>query len=339
LDTFAGGIYSAGFSNQFVGVSTASADRTWTDNFQVGGDPTPSSPPALLPNPGVLPNLPAGLVSFWDFDEADGATLGNSLSYAYDRAGGGNHGGFTGITERFPGLVGTGSALFHDTNGEGIFAGPGVGNNFSTPNGITVETLFVTSFDGSDQAEFFRKEDGGNRILLSFQSDANTNNAFGQLIGSDAGFAGISLGLNTGGYAEMDVALDGADGRPTLAQIADGTVHHLAATYDAATGVRAMYIDGVLVGMFDGPDNVQITSGGAAPAFIGSTNGGEPFPGILDEVAVWNRALSADEIQFHFANTLVGNNYFVPEPGTMSLTALGLLGLCGLQLRRRRNKA
>ncbi len=342
LDTFAGGIYSAGFSNQFVGVSTNTGDRTWTDNFQVGGDGAqtgmPPVPPMPHPNPGVIPGLPAGLVSFWDFDEADGPVPGRTLNFAYDRAGGENHGSFVGVAERAPGLVGVGSALFHDAAGEGVNAGPGVGNNFSMTNGITVETLFVTSFDGSDQAEFFRKEDGGNRILLSFQSDANTNNAFGQLIGSDAGFPGISLGLNTGGYAEMDVALDGLDGRPSLAQIADGNVHHLAATYDAATGVRAMYIDGVLIGMFDGADNVPIVSGGAAAAFIGSTNGGEPFPGTLDEVAVWNRALSASEIQFHFANAMAGNNYFVPEPGTTTMAVLGLVGLCGIGLRRRRNK-
>lgn len=337
LDTFAGGIYSAGFSNQFVGVSTNTGDRTWTDNFQVGGNgPTTGLPPLPHPNPGVIPNLPAGLVSFWDFDEAAGPVPGRTLNFAYDRAGGGNHGSFVGAAERFPGLIGTGSALFHDANGEGVSAGAGVGNNFSMTGGITVETLFTTNYDGSDQAEFFRKEDGGNRILLSFQSDANTNNAFGQLIGSDAGFAGISLGLNTGGYAEMDVALDGQDGRPSLAQIADGSVHFLVATYDASTGVKAMYIDGVLVGSIDGPDNVPIVSGGAAAAFIGSTNGGEPFPGILDEVAVWSRAISPEEVQAHYANVLAGNNYFVPEPGTTTLAVLGAMGLVALRLRRRK---
>lgn len=337
LTTFAGGIYQ-GFSNAFVGAGggVGGGNRTWTDNIQVGGSGAVDFPFSDHPNPGLLANVPAGLISFWDFDEADGPQAGTTLNFAYDRAGGGNHGRFVGIVERAPGLVGTGAALFHDTDGEGVVAGPGIGNNFSVTDGITIETLFVTNYDGSDQAEFFRKEDGGNRILLSFQSDANTNNAFGQLIGSDAGFAGISLGLNTGGYAEMDVALDGLDGRPSLAQIADGGVHHLAATYDAATGVKAMYIDGILVGMVDGPDNVPIVSGGAANAYIGSSAGGEPFPGTLDEVAVWNRALSADEIQFHFVNTLIGNNYFVPEPGTTTTAVLGLLGLCGLGLRRRR---
>lgn len=338
LDTFAGGIYSAGFSNQFVGVSSSTGDRTWTDNFQVGGNPTLPPTPALLPNPGVKANLPAGLVSFWDFDEASGPVPGNSISLAYDRAGGGNHGGFTGIATRTAGLVGTGAARFQDTNGEGVFVGPGIGNNFASPGGITIETLFTTNYNGTDQSEFFRKEDGGNRILLSFQSNANiVGNATSDLIGVEAGVAGISLGLNIGGtYREMDVQLDGIAGRPTLAQLADGSVHHLVASYDAATGVRSMYIDGVLVGMVDGADGLALNAGGAAAAYIGADRNVEPFAGTLDEFAIWNRALSPLEIQTHFANVQAGNNYFVPEPGTMTMAALGALGLCALRLRRRK---
>lgn len=56
LDTFAGGVYAAGFSNQFVSVSTNTGDRTWTDNFQVGG-------------------LVAPCLYSDDFDRADGAPV------------------------------------------------------------------------------------------------------------------------------------------------------------------------------------------------------------------------------------------------------------------------
>jgi hypothetical protein len=48
LDTFAGGAYSAGFSNKFVSVSAGlgdnTRDRVWTDNFQVGGEGAPNLP-------------------------------------------------------------------------------------------------------------------------------------------------------------------------------------------------------------------------------------------------------------------------------------------------------
>jgi hypothetical protein len=334
LTTFGGGVYQ-GFSNAWVGAGAgmgAGNNRTWTDNFQVGGTGPVDHPLTDHPNPGPLANLPAGLLHFWDFNEADGPQAGRTLNLAYDRQGA-RHGFFVGIADRAPGLVGTGSALFHDAAGEGVAFD---GNGLTTPNGITIETLFSTTYDGSDQAEFLRKEDGGNRILLSFQSDGNTNNAFGQLVGSDAGFPGISLGLNTAGYKEMDVALDGADGRPSLASLTDGSVHHLVASYDAATGVKAMYIDGVQVALIDGPDNVPIVNGGAATGFIGSTNGGEPFPGILDEVAVYSRALSPAEIALHFQNFQSGQNYFIPEPGTWALAAAAMALLLARASRRRK---
>ena len=334
LTTFGGGIYS-GFSNAWVGGGAglaAGQDRTWTDNFQVGGNGPVDFPLSDHPNPGPLPGLPTGLLSYWDFNEAEGAVPGRTLNLAYDRQGN-RHGHLVGTTDRAPGLVGTGSALFHDAAGEGVAFD---GNTLTTPNGITIETLFSTNYDGSDQAEFLRKEDGGNRILLSFQSAANIDNAFGQLVGDDNS-PGISLGLNTDGYKEMDVALDGLDGRPSLAVLTDGSVHHLVASYDAATGVKAMYIDGVQVALIDGPDNVPIVNGGAQPGFIGSTNGGEPFPGILDEVAVYDRALSPAEIALHFQNVQSGQNYFVPEPGTWLLAIIGAATMCGVRLTRRRS--
>lgn len=341
LNTFAGGIY-ANFSNAVVGGGGGlggGQNRTWTDNFQVGGFGAVPFPLTDHANPGPIANPPAGLISYWDFNEAGGPVPGKTLNFAYDRVST-NHGRFIGSTARTGGLVGVGSGEFHDVVGEGVVVGPGVGNNFATPNGITVETLFVinTTFDGLDQAEFFRKEDGGQRILLSIQSPGNTNNAFGQLVGA-TGFTGISLGLDTGGYKEMDVALDGADGRPTLASLQDG-VHHLVASYDAATGVKSMWIDGILVASIDGPDNVLIANGGAQSGFIGSTNGGEPFPGILDEVAIYSRALTPGEIQMHYANFANGQNYyFVPEPSSIGLAIFGGLGLAGMAWRRRRGKS
>jgi hypothetical protein len=341
LTTFANGVYQ-NFSNAAVGGGAGlpgGENRTWTDNFQVGGIGVPPPPPGVHPNPGTIPGLPSGLVSFWDFDEASGPEPGLTLDYAWDRRDG-NHGSFFGTTARTTGIVGRGAAEYHNAAGEGVNVGAGVGNNFFTPNGITVEALFTTTWDGvSAQSEFFRKEDGGNRILLSFQTDANTNNAFGQLIGSDSA-PGISLGLNTGvaGYTEMDVALDGQNGRPTLAELANGDPHHIVATYDAATGMKAIYIDGNLIGAFDGPDNAPIIDGGGAEAFIGSDRGGEPFAGVLDEVAVWDRALPPADIAAHLQNFAQGQNYFVPEPGTWSLAAIGMAVVAAVGAVRRRNR-
>ena len=68
--------------------------------------------------------------------------------------------------------------------------------------------------------------------------------------------------------------------------------HHLVATYDGTT--RSLYFDGVLVG--------STTTGGLnaqnSNFAIGVTNNfSEYFTGVLDDVAVYNRALSATEVQ------------------------------------------
>ena len=326
LTTFAGGIYQ-GYSNSFVGAGGSGGNRTWTDNFQVGGN---GALPGPHPDPGNITNAPVGLVSFWDFNEAAGPVPSNTLNFAYDRVGT-NDGTFAGTATRTTGIVGVGAGQFNDINGDGVNVGSAIGGT----SGIAIEAVFTTDWDGNDQAEFFRKEDGGNRILLSFQRGANINSA--QLVGT-AGVPGISLGLNIGGvYNELDVAFDGLDGRPTLAEVANGAPHHIVGMYDAASGVKSIYLDGQLIGSWNDVAN-SLTSGGGAPAFIGASGVVEPFDGVLDEVALYDRALTPGEINQHLANVLGGGaNYFVPEPSSYLLAIFGLaaMGLMGFQQRRK----
>ncbi len=87
--------------------------------------------------------------------------------------------------------------------------------------------------------------------------------------------------------------------------VADDTWHHVAVTRDAA-GALAMYIDGVEVGACTNTgvpsnDNFQDLSIGCTHGTIGPPPGGiEPptwfFPGVIDEAAMWNVALSAAEV-------------------------------------------
>ena len=117
--------------------------------------------------------------------------------------------------------------------------------------------------------EIFRKEDGGNRLLFSFQENGSI----------------LSLGLNVGGYVECDATID-----PAL--LLDGLWHHCAATFDGRT--MRVYLDGREVGSLD--RSGTITSGGAALACIGSSNGGECFQGAMDDLRIYSAALSADQI-------------------------------------------
>ncbi|MBQ40842.1 MAG: hypothetical protein CME15_00135 [Gemmatimonadetes bacterium] len=81
-----------------------------------------------------------------------------------------------------------------------------------------------------------------------------------------------------------------------------GTWSHVAATYDGAT--MRWYVNGTLIGS-------QAAAGGMLindPVQIGgwSGNSGEQFTGDMDEVRVWNRALSAAEINAFRVRELTG---------------------------------
>ena len=80
--------------------------------------------------------------------------------------------------------------------------------------------------------------------------------------------------------------------------------HHFAGTYNSSSGEKYLYVDGVLKG-------VSITSGtivaDTGPIHIGHREnqiiGSYHFSGIIDEVAIWNRSLSASEIYQHYLDS------------------------------------
>ena len=118
-------------------------------------------------------------------------------------------------------------------------------------------------------------------------------------------------------------------------QIADDLWHHVAATRDAASGILILYVDGepqAACGqtIIPSSNNNQFLTIGCTHGFIGPPPGGvEPpvwfFPGLIDEPAMWNIALSPAEIQEVFDNGvdpdsagLVG--YWDFEEGTGQVT-------------------
>lgn len=223
--------------------------------------------------------LADGPRAYWNFDESSTGT-----GTAYDQVGS-RDGTFTGSAQRTTGLVGVGAAEFFGASSDAVQISSG-GGVFYYTTGVSVEAIIRPNASlGSHQyEEIFRKEDGDNRILLSFQE-------YGSI---------LSFGLNVGGYGELDMPLDGVAGRPTLADLKDGDAHHIVATYDSTTGKKAIWVDGVE--RYSVTLSGTITSGGSAPAYIGSYSGtDEPFQGVIDEVALYDYALSAGQIGEHNA--------------------------------------
>ncbi len=255
----------------------------------------------------------AALVDSYNFDESNAGS-----APAIDSVSGHN-GIFQGTATRTNGLNGSiGAALFNNTGGDAVDVGP----TFAATTGIDVQAVILPSWNpGSDPYdEIFRKEDGNNRILFSFQNDANGPGAQPPVATGPV----LSFGLNIGGsYNELDMLLDGSHGvtlntapPPGGVELEDGKAHQVDASYDSATGVKAIYVDGIL------RDSVlvsgTITSGGAVDATIGNVGpgGGEPFTGVIDSVKLYNNAL-------------------VPEPASAAVLAVS----GALLMARRRNRA
>lgn len=77
-----------------------------------------------------------------------------------------------------------------------------------------------------------------------------------------------------------------------------GAFHHFAGTYrQLADGIElTLYVDGALARSDNIPGNLANTVNNAALTIGASAAGLEPFLGLIDEVAIYSRALSEDEI-------------------------------------------
>ena len=140
---------------------------------------------------------------------------------------------------------------------------------------ITVSAWIKPDDSFSDRwQEIYRKEDGNARCLLAY--------------GKTGDQTGLWFGLGIGGkYTEHCASL-------ALGTVKDGHWHLAAATYDGSN--KRIYFDGreITRQAVSGP----IDTGGTRAAYIGSSSGrSEFFPGAIDDVRIYDRALSATDRQ------------------------------------------
>ncbi|MGD2094745.1 MAG: discoidin domain-containing protein [Phycisphaerales bacterium] len=199
------------------------------------------------------------LVAYWSFDEGSGTT-------AYDLTGNGNDGVFVGDPQWVAGKYG--GAL--EFNGDD-YLNCGNGPSLQIRDEITIVFWFQVEAFQNDWEAFLAKSDSAYRASRS----ATTGNA------THMGLSGTSVG-NGNGYFDASVT------------VTDGQWHHWAGVYDG-TEAR-VYIDGVLDTTSAGTGQISLSS---SDLYIGENSGatGRLLHGILDDVAIYSRALSLEEIQ------------------------------------------
>jgi len=87
---------------------------------------------------------------------------------------------------------------------------------------------------------------------------------------------------------------------PTTVRLDDNAWHHYVVTFDSSSGVANAYVDGVLNNTLTG--KVAGGSGGSSPTYFMSETASTRFcSGSLDEVAIYNYALTGTQVAEHYA--------------------------------------
>ena len=179
----------------------------------------------------------------------------------------------------------------------------------------------VPKTDAFTLAAWIRAEDGEYGGLLSKADAAASERQYMLMVRSDGRLSAV-----IGGKNELVPA-------PSMM---DGTWHHVAVRVDA-TG-QELYLDGTRYNLGDGQPRGSIGSKTLdVDVLIGARNDGGGvgyrYTGQLDELAVWNTALSPENIEWLAQNSL----YVLPDPATVVLLVAGATVL--LRRRRRRLQA
>ncbi len=236
----------------------------------------------------------SGLVGMWSFNGAD---VDWSKNKAYDRSGQGNDGVFTNMSTSTAPVIGkVGQALNFD--GTNDYVSVPAASSIQITGAISIGAWVKTSSTGVQ--EIIGSRSGGtNGFGLALRGSAGTNR----------------LRFTYFGVVDWESSNNG--------HYTDGLWHHYVVTNDL-TSVK-FYRDGVLFST-SGTAGAPGTVSTVAQALGAMNDGGSPnsyLNGSLDEVRLYNRALSADEAKQLY---LMGGSKLNSSQNTKG-PASGLVGM------------
>jgi hypothetical protein len=231
------------------------------------------------------PMIHSGLVGYWSFDSE-----GRSGEVAIDLSGNDNHGALNGLdtpTDWVDSKPGLGTALDFDGSGDYVL--------IPATSDLDLQDLTIASWNYAENYDanmfMFEKTTNG---AVNTQYSLFFNNT-----GSNSDIYFRTMGLSTSDLAVRDHA-DGP---------VDGQWNYIVATYNSATDVKKIYVNGVEIASATGITGT-INTNPAGTSWIGTFGAGVgyPFLGKIDETRIYNRALSADEVRrlYTMTNPRVG---------------------------------
>ena len=275
---------------KYTAPSTISASSTVSVTATSLADPTQSfsatvtlNPPAVTPTPPPPPatpaTLPTGLIGRWTFDAAD-----SNGAQTFDKSGNSYTGTISGSVARTPGRAG--EAYTFSSNG-------------------SINMAYAV------QAELNK-----NLTLATWIKTTNSSRSEGIISKYDTALGyGYVLRTTAAGKMELEIgtynaAVYGNKIATDVAKINDGQWHHVAVTISLNNNV-SFYVDGVLSSV----SPLKVTGVGSNYAFLfvgqaGYAPLGNYFNGSLDEVQIYNRALSSGEIN----GLYISNGTAAPPP-------------------------
>ena len=241
------------------------------------GGPTPTH---ALSGDSPAIDAGAGPIAFYRFEETSGSNASDSVG---NNDGTYNNGVSLGQSSALPGL---GSAIQLDGVDDFI--------QLATP-------LSIGSSDNS--VEVWAK------VPLAGTSDLGLTERVGVILGNFDNSPNSNWEIDNSGQLRIWWNNGQLDLRGTT-DLRDNQWHHLVFVRDTVAGEFRVYIDGreeTLTAHASAGDNITFTT----PHRIGNDNragAGIPFHGALDELAVYDRALTANEIAGHAAVGVPGND-------------------------------
>jgi hypothetical protein len=250
---------------------------------------------------------PGAIIAHYKFDEPVGsATVVNEIT---DNGGNGAVGASVvlGVT----GVDGTAVQLPRINSDAGMINMGAAGNASGILSKITASGEVTMSY-------WLKSAAGVNTsprsVAVSIGSNANNNSYVDSGVRGDTGFVGAAYGRNR---ANQSTAPNIGDMAGPV--VTNDAFHHIALTVNTITDVGTLYVDGVQVNT-----ETNAAKYGAFPAFNGflvgrlyRSSNADPFGGTIDDLQLYDRALTGSEVQYLFDNP----GQAVPEPATVVLFA------------------